>query len=204
LVFSSFFLCLFKKNFILLLKISFYPKIQLSVQIFIFYFLFFIFFKVHLRIWSHYNRKGSTSLDLSVTLGNCVLFKSQVCNFFLHNDPSIGFHFLPFWSAILSRKKSPSRLWWKEPRQHVQRDFVQSIVWHTTPEMRHRKFTSYYRMSFNNLVEELKPILQSQCANLVWPQVKIRTFVTIVIYRLVHGTSVMHIHKSLMHARKYI
>jgi hypothetical protein len=31
---------------------------------------------------------------LSVTLGNCALFKSRVCNFFLHNGPSIGFHFL--------------------------------------------------------------------------------------------------------------
>jgi hypothetical protein len=55
-------------------------------------------------------------------------------------------------------------LWWKELRQHLQWDFVESIVWHTTLEMRHRKFTNYYRMSFeafNNLVEELKPILES-------------------------------------------
>jgi hypothetical protein len=144
---------------------------------------------------------------LSVTLENCALFKSGVCNFFFHNDPSIGFHFLPILSAILSRKRSPSRLWWKETKQHVQWDFVESIIWHTTPEMKHSKFTSYYRMSFqafNNLVEKLKPILQSQCVNLVWPQVKIRKFVAIVIYRLVHDTSVTHIHESLMHARKYI
>jgi hypothetical protein len=69
----------------------------------------------------------------------------------------------------LSKKRSPSRLWWKEPRQHVQWDFVESIIWHTIPEMRHRKFTSDHRMrfeAFNNLVEELKPILQTPVCEL--------------------------------------
>jgi hypothetical protein len=110
---------------------------------------------------------------LFVTLGNYAFFKSWVRNYFLHNDPSIKFHFLPFLSTILSRKRSPSWLWWKKPMQHVQWDFVESTVWHTTPEMRHRKFMGYYRMSFetfNNLVEELTPFLQSQCVNLVRPQ----------------------------------
>jgi hypothetical protein len=46
--------------------------------------------------------------------------------------------------------------------------------------------------AFNSLVEELKRILQSQCVNLVWPQVEIRKFVAIVIYKLVHGTSDYH------------
>ncbi len=53
----------------------------------------------------------------------------------------------------------------------------------------------YYRMSFeafNSLVEELIPFLQSQCVNLVQPQVKIRKIVAIVIYRLTHGTSATH------------
>jgi len=31
---------------------------------------------------------------LSLTLGNCALFKSRVHNIFLHNDSSIGFHLL--------------------------------------------------------------------------------------------------------------
>jgi hypothetical protein len=100
-----------------------------------------------------------------VTLGNFAFFKSRVRNCFLHNDPSIEFHFLLFLSAILSRKRSPSWLWWKEPpRQHVQWNFVESTIRHTTFEMRHRKFMGYYRMSFeafNNLVEELTPFLQS-------------------------------------------
>jgi hypothetical protein len=107
----------------------------------------------------------------SMTLGNSALFKSRVHNCFFHNDPSIGFHFLPFLSAILSRKRFPSWLWWKEPpRQHVQWDFVESTVGHTTFEVRHRKFMGYYRMSFgtfNNLVKDLTPFLQSQCVNLV-------------------------------------
>ncbi len=124
------------------------------------------------------------------------LFKSQVHNCFLDNDPLIGFHFLPFWSAILSRKIFPSWLWWKEPPgQHVQWDFVESTVQHTTSEMRHRKFMGYYRMSFEtfkNLIKELTPFLQSQCVNLVRPQVKKVKIVTIVIYRLAHGTSATH------------
>ncbi len=50
----------------------------------------------------------------------------------------------------------------------------------------------YYRMNFegfNSLVEKLTPFLQSQCVNLVQPQVEIRKIVAIVIYRLAHGTS---------------
>jgi hypothetical protein len=38
---------------------------------------------------------------------------------------------------------------------------MESIVWHTTLKMMHRKFMGYYRMSFeafNNLVEKLSPI----------------------------------------------
>ncbi len=53
----------------------------------------------------------------------------------------------------------------------------------------------YYKMNFeafNNLVKELTSFLQSQCVNLVLPQVKIRKIVAIVIYRLVHGTSATH------------
>ncbi len=53
----------------------------------------------------------------------------------------------------------------------------------------------YCRMSFeafNSLVKELTPFLQSQCVNLVQPQVEIRKNVAIVIYRLAHGTSATH------------
>ncbi len=72
---------------------------------------------------------------------------------------------------------------------------MESTIWHTTPKMRHRKFMGYYKMSFeafNNLVEELTPFLQSQCVNLVRPQVEIIKTMAIVIYRLVHGTSAIH------------
>jgi hypothetical protein len=54
----------------------------------------------------------------------------------------------------------------------------------------------YYRISleaFNNLVEELTPLVQSQCVNLGQPQVEIRKIVAIMIYKLVHGISATHI-----------
>jgi hypothetical protein len=72
---------------------------------------------------------------------------------------------------------------------------VESTIWHTTLEMRHRKFMGYYRMSFeafNNLLLELTLFFQSHCVNLIQPQVEIRKFVTIVIYRLAHGNSATH------------
>jgi Zn-dependent M32 family carboxypeptidase len=118
-----------------------------------------------------------------------------VRNFVLNNDPPTRSHFLPFLNAILHRKRSSSQLWWKELKQHVQWHFVKSTIWHTTLEMRPRKFMGYYIMNFeafNNLVKELTPFFQSQCVNLVLSQVKIRKIVTIVIYRLVHGTNATH------------
>jgi len=72
---------------------------------------------------------------------------------------------------------------------------VKSTIWHTTLEMRPKKFMGYYIMNFetfNNLVKELTTFFQSQCVNLVLPQVKIRKIVAIVIYRLVHGTNATH------------
>jgi hypothetical protein len=71
-------------------------------------------------------------------------------HFFLLNNSSIGLHFLPFWSAILSRKRSPFWLWWKESKQYAQGGgFVESTVWHTTLTltlnmMLHRKFMMGY------------------------------------------------------------
>jgi hypothetical protein len=54
----------------------------------------------------------------------------------------------------LRMKRYPSCLWWKESRQHVQWDFVKSIVWHTTPEMkrRKRKFMGSHRLGSKFLI----------------------------------------------------
>jgi len=54
---------------------------------------------------------------------------------------------------------------------------VESKIWHTTLEMRHRKFMGYYKMifeAFNNLIKELTLFFQSQCVNLVQPQIELR------------------------------
>jgi hypothetical protein len=63
---------------------------------------------------------------LSMTLGNCALFKSSVHNFFLNNDLSIESHFPIIFKCNFEQKRFPSQLWWKELRQHIQWDFVES------------------------------------------------------------------------------
>ncbi len=50
-------------------------------------------------------------------------------------------------------------------------------VWHTTPEMKDKKIFLHYKMNFetfNNLVLELTPFLQSSCLNHVKPQLEIK------------------------------
>jgi hypothetical protein len=51
--------------------------------------------------------------------------------------------------AILSLfEPHPERVWWKEPRQSTQWDIIEGLVWHTSPEMRDRKYMKTYRMSY--------------------------------------------------------
>jgi hypothetical protein len=72
---------------------------------------------------------------------------------------------------------------------------VETNVWHTTPEIRDRKFLLHYRMSFeafNNLVLEFTPFLQPSCLNPISSQLEIKKIVTIVIYRFAHGFSTTH------------
>ncbi len=45
----------------------------------------------------------------------------------------------------------------------------------------------------NNLVFELTPFLQPHCLNLVLPQLEVRKFVAIVIYRVDYGCSATHL-----------
>ncbi len=97
--------------------------------------------------------------------------------------------------ANVNGRRHPPCFWWKEPRQYTHWDLVETNVWHTTPEIRDRKFLLHYRMSFeafNNLVLELTPFLQSSCLNLIRPQLEIIKIVVIVIYRFAHGFNATH------------
>jgi hypothetical protein len=51
-------------------------------------------------------------------------------------------------------------MFWIEPKQTTHCKNVEVIVWHTTPEMRDRKYLMHYTRSFdafNNFVEKLSP-----------------------------------------------
>jgi len=72
---------------------------------------------------------------------------------------------------------------------------VEAIVWHTTLEMRNKKYLMYYRMTFdafNVLVEELTPFLKSECLHPVRSPLKVRKIVVIVLYMFAHGLSPKH------------
>ena len=97
----------------------------------------------------------------------------------------------PIIIAILSLfEPHPGRVWWKEPRQSTQWDIIEGLVWHTSPEMRDRKYMEAYRMSYASfmyLVSELEPYLQSTSIHFVRAPLEIRKAVGIVLYRLAHG-----------------
>jgi hypothetical protein len=49
---------------------------------------------------------------LSITLGNCAVFKLSVHDFL--NEPPLRMHVLIIFCAIFSRKTYQSYIWWKE------------------------------------------------------------------------------------------
>ena len=67
---------------------------------------------------------------------------------------------------------------------------IEGLVWHTSPEMRDRKYLKAYCMSYASfmyLVSELEPYLQSSSIHFVRAPLEIRKAVGIVLYRLAHG-----------------
>jgi len=78
-----------------------------------------------------------TWMLLSVTLGNCAIFKSKVRNVLSNLDGSIiGFNVFPMFLASVNGRRHQSHFWWKEPRQYTLWDLVETNVWHTTPEIK--------------------------------------------------------------------
>jgi hypothetical protein len=62
---------------------------------------------------------------------------------------------------------------------------VETSVWHSTLEVRDRKILLHYRIifeTFDNLILELTPFLQSSYLNPIMPQLEIKNIVAIVIY----------------------
>ncbi len=105
---------------------------------------------------------------LFVTLGNTIS-KSKVQNVLSNLNGSIrGFNVFPMFLVGVNGRKHSSCFWWKEPKQYTHWDLVETNVWHTIFEIRDRKFLLCYKMNFetfNNLVLELTPFLQSSCLN---------------------------------------
>jgi hypothetical protein len=93
---------------------------------------------------------------LSITLGNCATSKFKVHNVLANLDESIiRFNVFPMLLGDVNERRHPLCFWWKEPRQYAHWELVETNVWHTTPEIRDRKFLLHYKMSFeafNNLV----------------------------------------------------
>jgi hypothetical protein len=46
---------------------------------------------------------------------------------------------LPIFGTISNRKKAPFHMWWKKLKQYIQWDFVEHIVWHTTPKTKDKE-----------------------------------------------------------------
>jgi len=110
---------------------------------------------------------------LFVTLKNCVISKSKVCNVLSNlNGSIIGFNLFPMFLANVNEKRHQSCFWWKKLRQYTRWDLVETNVWRTTLEIKDWKFMLHYIISFKafkNLVLELIPFLQSSCLNLIKP-----------------------------------
>jgi hypothetical protein len=120
---------------------------------------------------------------LSVTLGDCATSKSKMHNVLSNLDGSIiRFNVFPMLLIGVNGRRHPPRFWWKEPKQYIHWDLVETNVWHITLEIKDRNFLLHYRVSsetFNNLVLELTPFLQSSCLNPVRSQLEIKQIVVI-------------------------
>jgi hypothetical protein len=149
---------------------------------------------------------------LSMTLDNGPTYKPKVWQYLhLLKESSLAPTFLLVLSLVASRKNLPPRIFWIEPKQNTQWDFVERVVWKTIDEMYERKYIKYCRMSFesfNNLVQLLTLYSRSENEILVRQQTEIRLIIAAVIYRFAHGHSPEHIQRRLQIAastlRKYI
>jgi len=105
---------------------------------------------------------------LFVTLGNTIS-KSKVQNVLSNLNGSIrGFNVFPTFLVGVNGRKHSLCFWWKELKQYTHWDLVETNVWRTILEIRGRKFLLCYKMNFetfNNLVLELTPFLESSHLN---------------------------------------
>jgi hypothetical protein len=72
---------------------------------------------------------------------------------------------------------------------------VKAIVWHTTLEIRDKKYLMYYQMSFdafNVLVEKISLFLKFECLNLLRSQLEVKKIVATMLYMFAHGLSLKH------------
>jgi hypothetical protein len=152
LVLVHFFIYIFL-NFHILKKIQFSTLNSVFSLKFQFQFFFskFIFTMDPITIW----RVLLIWMMLSLTLGNCALFKSWVCNFFLHNDPSIGFHFLLECNDTIS--KQTFGFYYHGPKckytfDHI--NFVNKIPSHN------KGFKPLYKLHEINIITTLLPIVK--------------------------------------------
>jgi len=95
---------------------------------------------------------------LSMTLGNSLFCTSRAKDLLFQNLSPSMFGVQPIlWTLLKKKKKHCTQLFWEEPKQRTHWEMVETIVWHTTPEMKDRKYLMYYWMTFdafNVLVEE--------------------------------------------------
>jgi hypothetical protein len=83
---------------------------------------------------------------LSMTLGNGLTYKSKAWQYLhLFKESSLAPNFLLVLSLVASRKNLPPRIFWVEPRQSTEWEFVERIVWRTTDEMHERNYIKYYK-----------------------------------------------------------
>ena len=152
---------------------------------------------------------------LSMSLDNRTISKSRVyipkSRAWEVLDSMHGMYVIPLIWVLGRRKYCEPRLFWVEPRQETQWNYVEPIVWRAMGDMQYRKFIRLYRMfseAFEHSVHILTPYLKSQCTHLVRPQLEIRKIVAIVLYRFAHGHSPDHIADRLQvegsTVRKYV
>jgi hypothetical protein len=81
---------------------------------------------------------------LSMTLGNSLFCTSRAKDLLFQNLSPSMFGVQPILWTLLKKKKHCTRLFWEEPKQRTHWEMVETIVWHTIPEMKDRKYLMYY------------------------------------------------------------
>jgi hypothetical protein len=96
--------------------------------------------------------KGILILMLfSIALGNYFFHTSQGTKF-LYSNPSSCFD-VDLILFVLSKKRKiySSRMFWIEPKQKIHQEKVETVLWHTMPKMRGKKYLMHYKMFFHVL-----------------------------------------------------